>query len=98
VRENILLANEVLGLPAAETRRRLDAVSELPPELKDLAPRCAAGVSDGQGRVVALGRALMVGTRAVLLDEPFQGLPRRWRSATRRRRDGCTSPCRASPS
>jgi branched-chain amino acid transport system ATP-binding protein len=32
------------------------------------------GLSGGQGKMVALGRALMVGTRAVLLDEPFQGL------------------------
>ena len=37
-------------------------------------PRKAAGLSGGQGKMVALGRALMVGTRAVLLDEPFQGL------------------------
>ena len=42
--------------------------------MKDLAPRRAAGLSGGQGKMVALGRALMVGTRAVLLDEPFQGL------------------------
>jgi branched-chain amino acid transport system ATP-binding protein len=31
-------------------------------------------VSGGQGKMIALGRALMVGTRLVLLDEPFQGL------------------------
>ena len=74
VRENMVLPAEVLRLPAAETRRRLDAVFGLLPELADLAPRRAAGLSGGQGKMVALGRALMVGTRAVLLDEPFQGL------------------------
>ena len=74
VRENMLLPAEVLKLPAAETARRLDAVFALLPELTDLAPRRAAGLSGGQGKMVALGRALMVGTRAVLLDEPFQGL------------------------
>jgi branched-chain amino acid transport system ATP-binding protein len=31
-------------------------------------------VSGGQGKMVALGRALMLGTRLVILDEPFQGL------------------------
>ena len=74
VRENMLLPAEVLRLHAAETARRLDGVFALLPELKDLAARRAAGLSGGQGKMVALGRALMVGTRAVLLDEPFQGL------------------------
>ena len=47
--------------------RRLEAVFALLPELRDLAPRRAAGLSGGQGKMVALGRALMIGTRAVLL-------------------------------
>jgi branched-chain amino acid transport system ATP-binding protein len=74
VKENMLLPAEVLGLPAAEIARRLDAIYTLLPELRDFAPRRAAGLSGGQGKMVALGRALMVGSRAVLLDEPFQGL------------------------
>src|SRR6476661_7638371 len=74
VRENLALPAEVLKLPEVETSRRLEAVFALLPELRDLAPRRAAGLSGGQGKMVALGRALMIGTRAVLLDEPFQGL------------------------
>ncbi len=74
VQDNLLLPAQVLKLPKAEVSRRLDAVYTLLPELKDFAPRKAAGLSGGQGKMVALGRALMVGTRAVLLDEPFQGL------------------------
>ena len=74
VRENMLLPAQVLGLAGAEVARRLDSVFELLPELRDLAPRRAAGLSGGQGKMVALGRALMIGHRAVLLDEPFQGL------------------------
>ncbi|MCO6419560.1 ATP-binding cassette domain-containing protein [Siccirubricoccus sp. KC 17139] len=74
VRENMTLPAEVLKLPGPEVARRLDSVFALLPELKDLAGRRAAGLSGGQGKMVALGRALMVGTRAVLLDEPFQGL------------------------
>ncbi|RVT97563.1 ATP-binding cassette domain-containing protein [Rhodovarius crocodyli] len=74
VEANMLLPAEVLKLPRAEINRRLEQVYTLLPELKTLAPRKAAGLSGGQGKMVALGRALMVGTRAVLLDEPFQGL------------------------
>jgi branched-chain amino acid transport system ATP-binding protein len=74
VRQNLLLPAEVLGLPKTEIARRLDAVFTFLPELATLAERRAAGLSGGQGKMVALGRALMVGTRAVLLDEPFQGL------------------------
>ncbi len=74
VQDNLLLPAQVLSLPRPEVSRRLEAVYALLPELKDFAPRKAAGLSGGQGKMVALGRALMVGTRAVLLDEPFQGL------------------------
>jgi branched-chain amino acid transport system ATP-binding protein len=74
VQENMLLPAQVLKLPGPETARRLEAVLAFLPELRDLGPRKAAGLSGGQGKMVALGRALMVGTRAVLLDEPFQGL------------------------
>ncbi|MDR3467579.1 MAG: ATP-binding cassette domain-containing protein [Xanthobacteraceae bacterium] len=74
VRQNILLPAEVLGLPEAEITRRVETMFDLLPELRELAPRRAAGLSGGQGKMVALGRAIMVGTRAILLDEPFQGL------------------------
>jgi branched-chain amino acid transport system ATP-binding protein len=74
VRQNLLLPAEVLRLPKPEIARRMDAVLGFLPELATLAERRAAGLSGGQGKMVALGRALMVGTRAVLLDEPFQGL------------------------
>jgi branched-chain amino acid transport system ATP-binding protein len=74
VRSNILLPAEVLSLPGQEVARRGDLIFELMPELRELSGRRAAGLSGGQGKMVALGRALMVGTRAILLDEPFQGL------------------------
>lgn len=74
VEENILLPARVARLDAQETRRRLDRVHSILPELKEMGPRPAGSVSGGQGKMVALGRALMLGTRLVLLDEPFQGL------------------------
>jgi ABC-type branched-subunit amino acid transport system ATPase component len=74
VQDNMLLPAQVLGLSSTECARRLEAVFELLPELRDFADRKAAGLSGGQGKMVALGRALMVGTRAIILDEPLQGL------------------------
>lgn len=74
VEENLRLPCEVLRLPAAETSRRLERVLQAVPQLKDMLPRSGAALSGGQGKMAALGRALMVGTRLVLLDEPFQGL------------------------
>jgi branched-chain amino acid transport system ATP-binding protein len=74
VEENILLPGRVAKLSAEEIRRRLERAYSVLPELKELANRPAGSVSGGQGKMVALGRALMLGTRLVILDEPFQGL------------------------
>ena len=57
-----------------KSRSRLEGMLVVVPQLKDLLNRPGAGLSGGQGKMVALGRALMIGTRIVLLDEPFQGL------------------------
>lgn len=74
VEENLLLPMLALREPARVRAERLEAVYALMPELADLRARPGGHLSGGQGKMVALGRALMVGTRAILLDEPFQGL------------------------
>nr|WP_111299096.1 ATP-binding cassette domain-containing protein [Paracoccus saliphilus] len=91
VEENILLPAQAARIDGAETRRRLARVYEILPELRDMAARPAGNVSGGQGKMVALGRALMSGTRLVMLDEPFQGLApalaQRYAAALRALRD-----------
>ena len=74
VEENVLLPARVAKLSRDETARRLERAYWVMPELKELAGRPAGSVSGGQGKMVALGRALMLGTRLIILDEPFQGL------------------------
>jgi len=74
VEENLRLPCEVLGLPEAEIKRRLERVLDVVPQLDPMLARSGAALSGGQGKMAALGRALMAGTKLVLLDEPFQGL------------------------
>ncbi len=74
VEDNLLLPAVSLRFSSEERRRRLDEVLTLLPEVGAFRRRSGGVLSGGQGKMVALGRALMVGTRYVLLDEPFQGL------------------------
>lgn len=74
VRENLMMPCEVLRYSSTEIEQRLESVLETVPELKEMLNRSGAALSGGQGKMVALGRALMVGKTLLLLDEPFQGL------------------------
>ena len=74
VEENILLPGRVAKLNPEEMRRRLERAYSVLPELKELARRPAGSVSGGQGKMVALGRALMSNPRLLLCDEISLGL------------------------
>jgi len=74
VEQNLRLPCEAHGLSDAAINDRLAGILEMVPQLREMLPRSGAALSGGQGKMVALGRALMAGTRLVLLDEPFQGL------------------------
>jgi ABC-type branched-subunit amino acid transport system ATPase component len=74
VQENLRLPCEAVGMRDADIDRRVDEALEIVPQVKEMLARSAAALSGGQGKMVALARALMVGTRLVMVDEPFQGL------------------------
>ena len=74
VEENLRFPCEVVGMTRAQVDARLEETLTIVPELKAMLARSGAALSGGQGKMAALGRAVMLGRRMVLLDEPFQGL------------------------
>ena len=72
VEENIVLPS--WSIQNLDSDERLGLVYKIMPELKEMSDRKALLLSGGQQKMAALGRALVLGTQLLLLDEPFEGV------------------------
>jgi branched-chain amino acid transport system ATP-binding protein len=73
IQENLELGSFTLK-DDAERKKRMDHVYDLFPVLGERRHRDSGFLSGGEQQMLAMGRALMVGQKLVLLDEPSMGL------------------------
>jgi len=72
VEENVLVPAWASKMPDA--RARLRKIYEYIPEVREFGPRKGSQLSGGQQKLAALARALICGTKLLVLDEPFEGV------------------------
>ena len=70
--ENIMIPVWAVGLN--DWRERLDWIYKIIPEAYELKDRPSTSLSGGQQKLIALSRALMIGRKLLLLDEPTEGI------------------------